>query len=142
MVFIVETSHVSFAPTTRAAKNLSLRHEVLRRPLKLKETTNKKCEQTTEAPPPKINDFAFIVNRHPFPNPHVVHVSRVSKTRKENLDCFKPNVICTPQSMDFILKPLLHNEESFNFHGQFKGCNTNSHSSYDGIRMRTRWCHS
>jgi hypothetical protein len=70
------------------------------------------------AAPLKSNNFAFIVNRHPFPNPCLVHVSRMSKTRKETLDCFKPNVICTPRSMDFILKPLLHNEELFNFHRQ------------------------
>jgi hypothetical protein len=70
------------------------------------------------AEPPKSNDFAFIVNRHPFPNPYLVHMSRMSKTRKETLDYFKPNVIYTPRSMDFILKPLLHNEELFNFHRQ------------------------
>ena len=45
-------------------------------------------------------------------------MSRMSKTRKETLDYFKPNVIYTPRSMDFILKPLLHNEELFNFHRQ------------------------
>jgi hypothetical protein len=70
------------------------------------------------AEPPKSNDFAFIVNRHPFPNPYLVHMSRMSKTRKETLDYFEPNVIYTPRSMDFILKPLLHNEELFNFHRQ------------------------
>ncbi len=70
------------------------------------------------AEPPKSNDFAFIVNCHPFPNPYLVHMSRMSKTRKETLDYFKPNVIYTPRSMDFILKPLLHNEELFNFHRQ------------------------
>jgi hypothetical protein len=70
------------------------------------------------AAPPESNGFAFIVNRHPFPNPCLVHVSRVSKTRKENLDRFKPSVIHTPRSMNFILKPTLHNEESFNFHRQ------------------------
>jgi hypothetical protein len=70
------------------------------------------------AEPPKSNDFAFIVNRHPFPNPYLVHMSRMSKTRKETLDYFEPNVIYTPRSMDFILKSLLHNEELFNFHRQ------------------------
>ncbi len=70
------------------------------------------------ATPPKSNDFAFIVNRHPFTHPYLVHMSRMSKTRKETLDCFKPNVIYTPRSMDFILKPLLHDEELFNFHRQ------------------------
>jgi hypothetical protein len=30
------------------------------------------------AAPQKRNDFAFIVNRHPFPNPRLVHTSRVS----------------------------------------------------------------
>jgi hypothetical protein len=70
------------------------------------------------AAPLKSNNFAFIVNRHPFPNPYLVHMSRMSKTRKETLDYFKPNVIYTPRSMDFILKPLLHNEELFNFHRQ------------------------
>jgi hypothetical protein len=70
------------------------------------------------AEPLKSNDFTFIVNWQPFPNPYLVHLSRMSKTRKENLDYFKPNVIYTPRSMDFILKPLLHNEELFNFHRQ------------------------
>jgi hypothetical protein len=72
----------------------------------------------TMAAPPKSNDFAFIVNRHPFPNPYLVHMSRMSKTRKETLDYFKPNVIYTPRSMDFILKPLLHNAELFKLHRQ------------------------
>ena len=67
---------------------------------------------------PESNDFAFIVNRRPFPSPYLVHMSRMSKTRKETLDYFAPNVIYTPRSMDFILKPLLHNEELFNFHRQ------------------------
>ena len=70
------------------------------------------------ATPPKSNDFAFIVNRRPFPNPYLVHMSRMSKTRRETLDYFEPNVICAPRSMDFILKPLLHNEELFNIHRQ------------------------
>jgi hypothetical protein len=70
------------------------------------------------ATPPKSNDFAFIVNRRPFPNPYLVHMSRMSKTRRETLDYFEPNVIYAPRSMDFILKPLLHNEELFNFHRQ------------------------
>ncbi len=79
--------------------------------------TNKKCELTMAAPL-KSNNFAFIVNRHPFPNPCLVHVSRMSKKWTETLDCFKPNLIHAPRSMDFILKPLLHNEELFNFHRQ------------------------
>jgi hypothetical protein len=70
------------------------------------------------ATPPKSNEFAFIVNRHPFTHPYLVHMSRMSKTRKETLDYFRPNVIYTPRSMDFILKPLLHDEELFNFHRQ------------------------
>jgi hypothetical protein len=70
------------------------------------------------ATPPKSNDFAFIVNRHPFPHPYLVHMSRMSKTRKETLDYFKPNVIYAPRTMDFILKPLLHDEELFNLHRQ------------------------
>jgi hypothetical protein len=85
------------------------------------------------AAPPKSNDFAFIVYRHLFPNPRLVHVSRMSKKRTETLDCFKPNLIHAPRSMDFILKPLLDNEESFNFHRQFKGCNASLDSSYSVI---------
>ena len=70
------------------------------------------------ATPPESNNFAFIVNRHPFPNPYLVHMSRMSKTKMETLDYFKPNVIFTPRLMDFILKPLLHNEELFKLHRQ------------------------
>jgi hypothetical protein len=88
----------------------------MRGPLEPSTTNNKR--KLTMAATPKSNDFAFIVNRHPFPNPYLVHMSRMSKTRKETLDYFKPNVIYAPRSMDFILKPLLHNEELFNFHRQ------------------------
>ena len=45
------------------------------------------------AAPTKSNDFVFVVNRHPLTNPCLVHLSRVSKTGKENLDCFESNVI-------------------------------------------------
>jgi hypothetical protein len=98
----------------------------MRGPLFMELTNNpNKKRKLTMAATPKSNDFAFIVNRHPFPNPYLVHISRMSKTRTETLDYFKPNVIYTPRSMDFILKPLLHHEELFNFHCQFKGYNTN-----------------
>jgi hypothetical protein len=60
--------------------------------------------------------FAFIIDRHPLPNPYLVHMSRMSKTTKKNLDFFKPNVMYLPRAMNFILKPLLHNEELFNLH--------------------------
>jgi hypothetical protein len=64
------------------------------------------------------NGFAFIVDRHPLPSPYLVHMSRMSKTTKKNLDFFKPNVIYLPRTMNFILKPLLHNDELFNLHRQ------------------------
>jgi hypothetical protein len=60
----------------------------------------------TKEVPPKGNNFAFIVNRHQFPNPHLVRARRVSKTKMETLDRFKPNGVHTPRSMDFIPKPL------------------------------------
>jgi hypothetical protein len=62
--------------------------------------------------------FAFIIDRHPLPNPYLVHMSRMSKTTKKNLDFFQPNVMYLPRAMNFILKPLLHNEELFNLHRQ------------------------
>jgi len=65
---------------------------------------------------PLTNGFAFIVDRHPLPSPYLVHMSRMSKTTKKNLDFFKPNVVYLPQTMNFILKPLLRNDELFNFH--------------------------
>jgi hypothetical protein len=67
---------------------------------------------------PSSNGFAFIIDRHPLPSPYLVHLSRMSKTTKKNLDFFKPNVIYLPQTMNFILKPLLHNDELFNLHRQ------------------------
>ena len=67
---------------------------------------------------PLTNAFAFIVDRHPLPSPYLVHMSRMSKTTKKNLDFFKPNVVYLPQTMNFILKPLLHNNELFNLHRQ------------------------
>jgi hypothetical protein len=106
---------VSFAPTICVAKNISLRHEM--RDL-LEMTRTNESRRLTMATPPKSNDFAFIVNRRPFPKPHLVHMSHMSRTRRETLDCFEPNVIHATLSMDFILKPLLHNEELFNFQRQ------------------------
>ena len=66
----------------------------------------------------RCNDFAFIVDRHPLPSPYLVHMSRMSKTTKKNLDFFKLNVMYLPRTMNFILKPLLHNDELFNLHHQ------------------------
>jgi hypothetical protein len=65
---------------------------------------------------PLTNGFTFIGDRHPLPSPYLVHMSRMSKTTKKNLDFFKPNVVYLPQLMTFILKPLLHNDELFNLH--------------------------
>ena len=65
---------------------------------------------------PLTNDFAFIVDRHPLPSPYLVHLSRMSKTMQKNLAFFQPNVVYLPQTMNFILKPLLHNAELFNLH--------------------------
>jgi hypothetical protein len=65
---------------------------------------------------PLTNAFAFIVDRHPLPSPYLVHMSRMSKTTKKNLDFFQPNVIYLPQTMNFILKPLLYNAGLFNLH--------------------------
>ena len=67
---------------------------------------------------PGSNGFIFIVDRHPFPSPYLVHMSRMSKTTKKNLDFFKPNVIYLPGTMNFILKALLHNAGLFNLQCQ------------------------
>jgi hypothetical protein len=67
---------------------------------------------------PSSHSFAFIIDRHPLPSPYLVHMSRMSRTTKKNLDFFKPNVIYLPRTMNFILKPLLHNDELFNLHRQ------------------------
>jgi hypothetical protein len=76
-------------------------------------------EQMSTMTTPSSNGFAFIINRHPLTSPsYLVHMSRMSKTTKKNLDFFKPNVILLPQTINFILKPLLHNEELFNLHRQ------------------------
>jgi hypothetical protein len=61
---------------------------------------------------PQTNDLAFILNRHPLPSPYLVHMSRI----KKNLDFFQPNVVYLPETMNFILKPLLHNDELFTLH--------------------------
>jgi hypothetical protein len=45
-------------------------------------------------------------------------MSRMAKTAKKNLNFFKANVIYLPRMMNFILKPLLHNDELFNLHCQ------------------------
>jgi hypothetical protein len=66
--------------------------------------------------PSITNGFAFIVDRHPLPSPYLVHISRMSTTTKKNLDFFQPNVLYLPETMNFILKPLLHNDELFNLH--------------------------
>jgi hypothetical protein len=42
----------------------------------------------------------------------------MSKTTMKNLNFFKPNIIYLPQTMNFILKPLLHNNKLFKFHHQ------------------------
>jgi hypothetical protein len=47
---------------------------------------------------------------------YLVHMSRMWKTTKKNLDFFQPNVVYLPETMNFILKPLLHNDELFNLH--------------------------
>jgi hypothetical protein len=47
-----------------------------------------------------------------------LHMSRMSKTTKKNLDFFQPNVIYLPRTTNFILKPLLHNNKLFNLHHQ------------------------
>jgi hypothetical protein len=60
---------------------------------------------------PLTSGFAFIADRHPLPSPYLVHMSRMSKTTKKNLDFFQPDVVYLPQKMNFILKPLLHNDE-------------------------------
>jgi hypothetical protein len=67
---------------------------------------------------PESNAFEFIVIRHPLPSPYLVHMSRMSKTTKKNLDFFNSNVMYLPGTMNFILKPLLHNDELFNLHCQ------------------------
>jgi hypothetical protein len=65
---------------------------------------------------PLTNGFAFIVNRDPLPSPYLVHMSRMSKTTKKNLDFFQPDVVYLPETMNSILKLLLHNNELFNLH--------------------------
>ena len=65
---------------------------------------------------PLTNGFAFIVDRHPLPSPYLVHMSRMSKTTKKNLEFFEPNVVYLPETMNFILQPLLHNNKLFNLH--------------------------
>jgi hypothetical protein len=65
---------------------------------------------------PLTNAFAFIVDRQPLPSPYLVHMLLMSKTTKKKLDFFQPNVVYLPQTMNFILKPLLHNAELFNLH--------------------------
>jgi hypothetical protein len=62
--------------------------------------------------------FAFIVGRHPLSSPYLVHMPRMSKTTITNLDFFQPNAIYLPQKMNFILKPLLHNNKLFDLHGK------------------------
>jgi hypothetical protein len=65
---------------------------------------------------PLTNAFAFIVDRHLLPSPYIVHMSRMSKTTKKNLDLCQPNVVYPPQTMNFFRKPLLHNAKLFNLH--------------------------
>jgi hypothetical protein len=65
---------------------------------------------------PLTNGFAFIVNRHPLPSPYLVHMLRMSKTTKKNPNFFQPNVVYLPETMNFILKPLLHNNKLFDLH--------------------------
>jgi hypothetical protein len=67
---------------------------------------------------PLTNGFTFIVNWHPLQSPYFVHMSRMSKTTKKNLDFFHPNVVYLPQTMNFILKQLLHNAELFNLYSK------------------------
>jgi hypothetical protein len=67
---------------------------------------------------PRSDGFAFIVDRHPLPSPYMVHMSRMFKTTKKNLDFFQPNVIYLLRTMNVILKPLLHNDKLFNLHRQ------------------------
>jgi hypothetical protein len=65
---------------------------------------------------PLTNGFAFIVDWHPLPSPYLVHMSRMWKTTKKNLDFFQPNVVYLPETMNYILKLLIHNDELFNLH--------------------------
>jgi hypothetical protein len=101
------------------AKNVSLGHNAFRqsnRPLNT--IFQQQQEHILTMATPESSAFAFIVNRHPLPSPYLVHMSRMSKTTKKNLDFFKPNVMYLPRTMNFILKPLLHNDELFNLHRQ------------------------
>jgi hypothetical protein len=87
------------------AKNVSLGHNAFRqsnRPLNT--IFQQQQEHILTMATPESSTFAFIVNRHPLPSPYLVHMSRMSKTTKKNLDFFKPNVMYLPRTMNFILK--------------------------------------
>jgi hypothetical protein len=75
MVFIVETSYVSFVLTICVAKNLSLRHEV-RQPLKLKD--NKQKMRIDHGGASKKQQFCVHRQSTPISKPvscsHVSHV--------------------------------------------------------------------
>jgi hypothetical protein len=105
----VETQYVDNVPGNPVAKNVSFGHNAFRqsnRPLNT--IFQQQQERILTMSTPESSAFAFIVNRHPLPSPYLVHMSRMSKTTKKNLDFFKPNVMYPPRTMNFILKPLLH----------------------------------
>jgi hypothetical protein len=62
----------------------------------------------------------FCIHRRSAPISKPLPGTYVSYVEDHQEDCrfFKPNVIYLPRTMNFILKPLLHNEEIFNLHRQ------------------------
>lgn len=63
-------------------------------------------------------DYAFILNRHPFPNPFLVEISRRTKTQRKNVAFYLPDVVFCPQQMKSILEAILYDESLFKHHRQ------------------------
>ena len=63
-------------------------------------------------------DYAFILNRHPFPSPFLVEISRRTKTQRKNVAFYLPDVIFCPQEMKLILEAILYDAGLFKFHRQ------------------------